>query len=271
MSRLNVFRVAIHGLVLGLLAALANPATAAAQDVQIEVVQTGHAVAEPGYIIQQVEPLPVDIAPIQADEPEELTDRPAWAAWHVWVDAVDLGELDLVFDEPEVAALAGLRLPQASALDQGLAGGVSWGTGARPTKWLRLPEVRVSFGGGSVDSGWIHPDGAPDDLEVRPTSALTFRVEVAGGFAAQIGRLTPFVIGRVGYAGWWIDTEVQHGALGALGTETIADGVWVLGVDIGAGYRISDEVEIFGAWRRTFAGAAGHGGMIGVSLGYGSD
>jgi len=247
--------------------------TAAAQGVSVEVMDPGPYggvyVVDPSAGMRPPDPIVVDDVPEDGAGPDESGDHPMRSRYGMFFDSADIGRLDLRFDDPEVAGLGGTAIDAGPALRSALAWGVVMATSARPTPWLVLPELRLYFGGASLDAPWAAPEGAPVGIEARAESVLLVRGELAGGVELPLGPVRPFVLGKVAYTGYFISTAVRHEELGRLGDETIDDGVWELGVECGVSIDVSDSVRLDAAWRRSLTGARGDGVIVAVSVGLG--
>jgi hypothetical protein len=176
----------------------------------------------------------------------------------LFVDVLDLGGLELQFDEAEVAALGGARL-DAAELGARTTGGVSLGVGGRLVRWVRLPELLFSIGGGTVDGRWQQLGGQAAGLEVRATSLFLFRVELAAGIQIPLRHVRPYALGRLAGAYYAVGAEVRHASLGGLGSESVGDWALELGTEVGVAISIGDGLELDIGWRACWYGTPGHG------------
>ncbi len=214
----------------------------------------------------------VEIEDVVTNEEAAAQSEPARLGGYLalWFDDLHLEGLDWRFDDPEVAALAGREVdPNGERGGRGrtLAWGVAFGHSLEPTRWLRLPEVRLYLGGASIDGPWHRPEGEGDGLEVRASGVFVAKLELAGGLQYRLGPVIPFAIGRVGLAGYFTSVEVREGSLGALGEEIVCDGGFELGFELGMSVPVGDFLRLHAAWRRTVVGPAGDGLMLGLTIG----
>ncbi|MEM9072478.1 MAG: hypothetical protein AAGE52_28485, partial [Myxococcota bacterium] len=101
-----------------------------------------------------------------------------------WGAGVRPRTLDLTMNNPEVHLLADTRLPQGALERRSNVGGVFFGIGYRPLRWLRVPEIRVFLGGGDLDTRWRPVD---NDLEVSARRLLSVRLEAVAGVEYDLG------------------------------------------------------------------------------------
>jgi hypothetical protein len=224
-----------------------------------EIVQNPVVVHDVVHVYQPAEP----VEPSYDDDFEEL----GWVTALVAIDSIDLGTLELMFEDSEVAALDGQALGNLDSLAGAwrISGGIS--SSAELNEWLRIPELRLSIGGGQLD-GALTPmaDGA---INVQAQSFISLHAEIAGGIYHRIGPLVPFFLGRIGYAGYFVDVAVDSPSLGSLGSETVADGAFEAGIETGIGIEFEEHIRATVAYRGTFTGAASHGVVLGIGIGYG--
>ncbi len=177
-----------------------------------------------------------------------------------FVDVLDLSPLELEFDGAEVRALDGLRLP---TLGTRTVGGVSFGFGGRLHRWVRLPEFTLTLGGASfTDEPWMALDGQNYGLSTRMTSLFLLRVELAAGFEVPFHYVRPYALGRIGSSLFSAGFDVRDDRLGELGQETVSDGVFEVGSEVGLSILLSDQMALNIGWRATWLGATGHGVAI---------
>jgi hypothetical protein len=168
----------------------------------------------------------------------------------------------------EIGALDGAAIPDAMLADHARYGGLTFGSGFRPLSWLRLPELRVAFGGGDHATRWT-PIGE-QGLEGAITRSFLLRLELLAGVEVDLGPITPFarVYGGVGMHS--AKLKVRDTALGALGSERIVAFAGDVGVELGFDvFFTEDEGERVGlrvAYRRGLVGAEGHGAFVGLAI-----
>jgi hypothetical protein len=206
--------------------------------------------------------------PIWADWRED-EDGP-FATFGLFADTMTLRGLDLGVDGAEIEALRGQALTLPGNELRLTTGGFVMGAGYRPRPWLRAPEVRLYVGGGPIhDSSFTQVTGG-SGLSMRPDHVFTARGELLVGFQPRLGDwFRPFILGRVGYSGYFITAQVRDDELGGLGTERINNGRFEGGFEAGAAFRLSDSLQLSGAYRATWAqdGTHGHGIYVGLVLG----
>ncbi len=268
---------------------LAFSGVALAQDVEVQTLEEGSTegsgilgVRRPREQLSEVPPVVVvertapepDASPIIVVVPDPLNDPPAaapeeespllWLGWGVFVERLELEGLGLEFSNPEVSALDGTHIAPTGRWGHPVTGGASLGWMMEPLPWLRFPEMRFEIGGGSSDGPWVTPQDAGADVTARLTSIFLLRAELRGGIVLPFKWVQPYVVGRLAVAGYFVDADVQHATLGALGTETMSAAAFEAGVEAGATFRITEGVELFAAWRESFTGARASGGVFGV-------
>ncbi len=193
-------------------------------------------------------------------EGDEGDDGASVASYTVWGSGFRLGALRFRFDDAVVSGVNGspLQVPDRANL-----GGLSFGGGYRPTSWLRLPEVRLRFGGGGASGSWA-PMGA--GLEARSTRFFVGAIDLVAGFEHALGRVTPFLRGyfTAGFA--TVRAEIRHADLGALGTERVRRGWLGAGVEAGFIVRVGDVAGIHVAYRGGLWGPEDHSVSVGVAL-----
>lgn len=173
-------------------------------------------------------------------------------------------------NDTEIGALEGAVIPEDMLGRRARVGGFTWGSGFRPLPWLRLPEVRLSLGGGDHPTRWT-PIG-DRGLEAAVTRSFVVRLEILGGVEVDLGPVTPFarVWGGVGAHTAKLKVRDREGALGALGSERITAFAGDLGVELGVSVFFDHEAPqragLTVAYRRGLVGAEGHGVFVGVSF-----
>ncbi|NCQ59074.1 MAG: hypothetical protein GW913_00210 [Myxococcales bacterium] len=184
-----------------------------------------------------------------------------------FVDQVDPGQMSLRFRHPEVSALAGTRLSPAQVRGRhmSLSGGVVFAHTYRPTPWLRLPEVRMYLGGGSIrDGGTSFASDA--NLQVTPDHTFTARFELGVGVQLPLGPVTPYAMIRGGRSRYAINVRIADGSLGALGSERLTGGVWEAGVEAGVETIVQGNIWLSLAYRRGLVGPTGNGAMLFLAI-----
>lgn len=170
--------------------------------------------------------------------------------------------------DAEIAALDGAAIPDAMLADHARYGGFAWGSGFRPLPWLRLPELRVAFGGGDHATRWT-PIGE-QGLEGAITRSFLLRLELLAGVEVDLGPVTPFarVYGGVGMHS--AKLKVRDTTLGALGSERIVAFAGDVGVELGFNVFFTDDdderVGLMVAYRHGLVGAEGHGAFVGLAI-----
>ncbi len=170
--------------------------------------------------------------------------------------------------DSEIGALDGAPIPDAMLADRARYGGFTFGSGFRPLSWLRLPELRIAFGGGDHATRWT-PIGE-QGLEGAITRSFLLRLELLAGVEVDLGPITPFarVYGGVGMHS--AKLKVRDTALGALGSERIVAFAGDVGIELGFDvFFTEDQGERVGlrfAYRRGLVGAEGHGAFVGLAI-----
>jgi hypothetical protein len=183
----------------------------------------------------------------------------------IFVDSLDLSDVDLTFSGAEIDALNGSSL-DASAFRSLVTGGVSFGFGGRLWQVLRFPELRFTLGGASFDIGSVPLSRGDAGLSVGSDSLFLYRIELGAGLQYRLGPVTPFVMVRGSWAGYVFDVHVSHRELGSLGGETVSGGAWEVATDAGLGIELADSFELGLAWRHTWVGCPSDGVMLTLSV-----
>jgi hypothetical protein len=190
--------------------------------------------------------------------------------------SVAYGGWELSFD---VASLAGLRLTQAgaarapelartAALQPGgdvVLAVASMLVGVRPVPWLRVPELRLSVGGGDYEdraASWS--DGA-QDADAALGTLFFIRAEVAAGVELPLGELAIFALGHVAIAGYFLDARLDHAVAGDLGAATLAEDAWELGWTAGLAGHVGGGVYFTASYRHVHTGAESNSVRFGVT------
>lgn len=194
-----------------------------------------------------------------------------WAGFEIWAEALDLRGLDLEVREPEIAALDGLRLAPGWAgnapLRQHVVGGAGLQVGIRVARIIRGPELRLSLGGGDAAGPWTAAPGGPAGVELALRSSFVFRAEAAMGLQVELGPVVPYVLGRAAAGVVVADVAVRDTRLGALGTEAVEAPLLQLGLEAGLGLRLVEGLALGAAFRASFLGAPGYGGVLTLTAG----
>jgi hypothetical protein len=206
--------------------------------------------------------------PVDYYDTEEVDDfeEMVWMSALLSFDALDLGSLDLVFEDSEVASLDGQTLGGTDGLEALRIGG-GFTVGGEFNEWFRGAELRLAIGGGQLDGAVVPAsDGA---LDVRAESFLSLHAELAAGIHHRFGPFVPFLMGRIGWAAYFVDVAVESPGLGALGTETVSEGTFEAGIETGMAIELDESIRASIAYRGTFVGVPAHGAVLGIALGYG--
>ncbi len=274
-----------------LLVCFAGAASASAQaPVEVEVIQHGHPTPDetphiltvrrpnqpppPVVVVPQPHPREIQVTTVTVETPTGPAATPpedsdesgisSWTRAQVFLDFVSFEGMALDFADPEIDAVQSARL--SPILGRRAVGGGTLSVGAELGEYVRLPELRLTVGGGVLDSGWSPLEDAGDGLRGRASSVFTVKGELVAGVHAQLGPIRPFAVLRAGYAGYFFEVDIAHPTLGVLGSETIAEGRWEVGVDTGFGLQMLDGVRGTLAYRNTFVGADAHGVSLGLEL-----
>ena len=207
----------------------------------------------------------VDPVPEPQPEPDEEEEIRSVGTFGFWGAGMRPGDLRFELDNTEIQALDGVRFPSAAIPSRSNAGGFAFGVGMRPVSWMRVPEIRIAFGGGNVQSLWTALPDQPD-LEVAFERMWQLRIEALAGVEYDIGRITPFVRGWAALAIYGGRVKARHAELGNLGTETVGEVRGELGIEAGMNIRLGGPVGLMLAYRRGLLGATAHGAMIGFSI-----
>jgi len=197
------------------------------------------------------------------------THHPAVATVALWGGSFDLRTPSFGLDTPEIEALTGSRIAEQGLTRLARIGGLTFGGGYKPLPWLRIPEIRLSFGVGNARGSWV-PSTVDPEIEVRASRASIFRIEILGGFEYDLGPVTPFVRGFAAAGAVIVAADVRESRLGRLGTERVGAGFGALGTEVGVEVRFRHEQSDLGiqlGYRRTLVGGPSeHALMVGLAI-----
>lgn len=199
--------------------------------------------------------------PVEREEPRFLL------GWDVLVQQLDPSQLPRRFRHPGVSALSELPVPQSQldASPGALAGGLAYTLSGRPTRYLRLPEVRFQLGGGPIQ-GSSTPLRGDSGLSLKPDHSFQARFEIGVGFQVPFEHLVPYALLLGGRSRYAVSMQVRHEVLGVIGHERATGGRWEAHVEAGVEVPISPLVRVVLGYRHALVGPAGHGGVIGVRI-----
>ena len=149
---------------------------------------------------------------------------------------------------PELAREAVL-----SGMGEVAIGGVSMAIGVRPYPWLRIPEFRLSFGGGDYDDSTMAWQGASSEARLHGIFAI--RAELAGGFEIPIDDVSIFALGHIALAGYFVEASLLHPVAGDLGVQTLAEDAWEAGWTVGVAMRLDTGFRMGASYRHVHTGA----------------
>ncbi len=182
---------------------------------------------------------------------------------------LDFGDRAWRFGAVGIEALANAELPVFDP--HARAGGFTFGTGLLLGDWLRLPEIRLSFGGGDLDGPFTDIEAEQDGLQARVVRHFMLRFEVLAGLEHEFGMITPFARAFAHATGHFGAAEIRNAELGSLGNQRIRQGSVGLGLELGLAVRISkprvrEPASFFVAYRRGLVGTEAHGVTIGIAI-----
>lgn len=202
--------------------------------------------------------LPEDLPP----EPENPYRSSIGIDLGIFVDVLDLSDLELSFDGAEIQAINGLSF-DSSPFQTTTSGGVSFGLGGRLWQIFRFPEFRLTIGGASFEDMESLRLGRRDSgFSVQPQSLFFCRIELATGLQYRIGPVTPYALVRGSYASYSFDLSIRHDQLGELGFESASGHAWEVATDVGVSVDVIDHLELGLAWRHTWIGVPSDGVML---------
>lgn len=133
-------------------------------------------------------------------------------------------------------------------------GGLSVVLGARPLPWLRIPELRFSFGGGDYEGESASWRDGNQAMDATLGTMFVVRAELAGGFELPIDDFAIYAMGHVAIAGYFVEARLMHPSAGDLGVQTLAEDAWEVGWTIGISGQIGDGVRLNAAYRHVHTG-----------------
>ncbi len=209
---------------------------------------------------------PPPAAPAPPSAPPTVYEREGgFVEWGLVWEVLDLRPLHLSPERPgwvpEVArglVLTGDLIPRDR-----LAGGLSVVFGARPTSFLRFPEVRLMMAGGEMDPGELAPvQGSL--LSARIHNFFVLRAEVGAALEAHVGPVGFHASGRLGIAGYFAEAEVAHADFGDLGRMMLAEDALEVGWELGVSFDLEPGLAITGTFHGVHLGAEGFGSSFRV-------
>jgi hypothetical protein len=187
-----------------------------------------------------------------------------YVGWELAFDVVSLGALRFTQAGPErageMAREAGVRPPGETVL-----AGATLLVGVRPVPWLRLPELRLSFGGGDYERRLATWSDGTRQGDASLESLFFLRAEVAAGVELPMGDVAIYALGHVAIAGYFLDARLTH-ATGDLGTAQLAEDAWELGWTAGIAGHLGGGVYLSAAYRHVHTGAEGHSLRFAISV-----
>lgn len=205
--------------------------------------------------------------PAPPPEPPRREEPTFLLGWDAIVQQLDPSLLPRHFRRPGVAALGELRVPrtQLDSSPDAMTGGLAYTLSGRPTRYLRLPEVRFQLAGGPV-SGPSTPLPGDSGLSLKPDHSFTARFEIGFGFQVPFEHLVPYALLLGGRSRYAVVMQVHHEVLGVIGHERATGGRWEANVELGVEVPISELVRAVVGYRHALVGPGGHGGVIGIRL-----
>lgn len=204
-------------------------------------------------------------APSEPPRPAAHQDAFVFVGWELAFDSVALGRLGFSQAGPE-------RAPELAR------GAVAWGTpetlmvlptlvlGWRPMPWLRLPELRLSMGGGDLSDAAVSWTDGAQSSDATLGTIFAVRAEVAGGFEIPIEDLSLFALGHVAIAGYFMDARLQHPVAGDLGVATLAEDAVEAGWTAGIAGHLGAGIYLYGAYRHIHTGAETNSIRFGLTV-----
>ena len=158
--------------------------------------------------------------------------------------ALDLRRLHFTPQRPEWLPLVSrdLLVHGAVSADEALFGSLGLVLGARPTSFLRFPEVRFSFGGSDVDMG--QPVYAGAGLDASIDRVFMVRLEVGAGIEAHVGMVGFYAMARAGVVGYFAEASLVHGALGDFGRVQLAEDAFELNWEPAASLDLEEGIAL---------------------------
>lgn len=200
---------------------------------------------------------------VPSAEPEPPSELEGASQMGVSFDTFLLMDGVLELGAPEVAALRGLELgagwQREAAIGDPMLVGLDLGVGMRAAGFFRGPSVHVGVSGSELDGDWTA--ARPGfDLVLRRVTVL--RVEVKAGLQAELGPVTPYVVGRAVAGLALLDLDVRHAELGALGGETVEFAFGQVGLEAGVEVDVEEGIALGMAYRGGWVGLESHGGIF---------
>lgn len=199
-------------------------------------------------------PAPAPVEPVSSCEASAPAEDPlrAYVSYDLFVDVARPAGLSFTQvgadRAPELAREAVLLGMSEVAI-----GGLSIAVGVRPYPWLRIPEFRLSFGGGDYEDGTMRWQGGTSDAHLH--SIFAIRAELAGGFEIPIDDVSIFALGHIALAGYFVEASLMHPVAGDLGVQTLAEDAWEAGWTVGVSMRLDTGFRMGVSYRHVHTGA----------------
>lgn len=158
--------------------------------------------------------------------------------------ALDLRALHFTPQRPEwlPAVSRDLLVHGAVSADEAMFGSLSLLLGARPTSFLRFPEVRFTFGGSDVEMG--QPTYAGAGLDATIDRVFMVRLEIGAGLEAHVGMVGFYAMVRAGVVGYFAEARLAHGALGDFGRVQLAEDAFELNWELAASLDLEEGIAL---------------------------
>lgn len=232
--------------------ATGEPTACTATPVTVEATVTSYDVPSTPA---PVPPLPSEPGPSFFEHSRERT--LGYVGWELAFDVVSLEALRFTQAGPEraseAAREAGVQPPGETVL-----AGATLIAGVRPVPWLRLPELRLTFGGGDYERRLASWSDGTQEADASLESVFFLRAEVAAGIELPMGDVAIYALGHVAIAGYFLDARLSHATAGDLGTAQLAEDAWELGWTAGIAGHLGQGVYLSAAYRHVHTGAEGH-------------
>ncbi len=257
-------------LLLGLVGSLACVSVARAQDCRDE---RGEPIACPvtaavsAPTVSEPAPIPVP-SPASSDPATSSSDEDAFTAYFGYELFFDVGRpAGLGFTQVGAERAPELARPAIVAgAPEVVLGGLSVVLGARPFPWLRIPELRLSFGGGDYESEAASWRDGTQAMDASLGSVFVVRAELGGGFEIPIDDFAIYAMGHVALAGYFMEARLVHPSAGDLGVQTLAEDAWEVGWTVGFSGHIGDGVRLNASYRHVHTGMESDQVRFGVEI-----
>ncbi len=124
----------------------------------------------------------------------------------------------------------------------------------RPVPWMRLPDLRFSFGYADFGGESVALAGGPQALVGQMRDAWNVRLQIGAGFDLDLDGIRLFALGHFSIGGYFASVDVGGSTIGGLGRDTFSalslEAGWTAGMEL----EITNELAYTIGYRHTHTG-----------------